>query len=516
MKRMQLAKLKTKRKVITIEIIWWRRNIDVGGCADIAIFHRVTEASRHIESRLANQHVFIFSGKKATANIMNPFRGVSGRRCKCKSKPKQVKIKQDPELQEHNDNDDVINVSRPRVDGRYCANYEGPAYDFDDIKDEIKCEEEETDKENDAEPCERSNGRANANDDYENEMSGVVDVQPPQPVESGKKGIRNAKKQNKRMIPRNKAMKKQKKHKCEVCDHMTLSKSKLITHLRIHTGEKPFQCDVCSNTSSRKYNLILHKKTHGQFHCVKCNQRFDQESVITDHERLCNPRQFECDICEYKTKFKSNLTRHMRIHSGEKPSECSICFKSFTTNSQLLRHSMTHKDELPHACSKCGRRFTSLEDKRIHEKRCQRSLIACNQCHYKTVYKHCLKQHMQWKHGAKRSIECEICSKEFIRQLDLNRHLSTIHSAQFPFECSKCFGGYATEGMKNAHEESCGRRQYRCHLCEEYCRSKHVLKIHIRKDHTGERIQCEVCDARFISKSHVNQHMRTVHHVKKK
>ncbi|XP_055309686.1 zinc finger protein 155-like [Sitodiplosis mosellana] len=454
---------------------------------------------------------------------MNPFKSVSRGRCKRKSKSAKVEIKQEPGFKEEpNDGDAVMNIPRPRVGGRYRVNYDGPFdfdYDFDEVKDEIKCEGEETGTEKDSAPRERSNDSAAANnDDNEEHMDDAVDIQPPQPVSSGTKRNRSSKRRNKRTIPRNQAAKKQKKHKCHVCNYLANRKFDLKVHLRIHTGKKPFQCDVCSKSFARKGDLNTHKETHGpkpQFRCSKCYQRFEHESDQINHEKLCDPLRFECDICGYRTINKSHLTVHMQTHSGVKPFECSICFKSFTTNARLQSHSMTHIDELPNACSKCGRRFATPEHKQSHETRCQRSVLACNQCQYKAVRKDSLKRHMQSKHGAKRSIECEICGKPFVEQIKLNQHLSSTHRDQFPFQCSKCFGGYASEDGKIAHEDSCGYRQYQCHLCKDHRRDKASLMYHMRKDHTGERIQCKVCAASFTSKSNADQHMKAVHRLKK-
>ncbi|XP_055312489.1 zinc finger and SCAN domain-containing protein 5A-like [Sitodiplosis mosellana] len=244
------------------------------------------------------------------AKKMNPFKGGSGGCKRLKPKSAKVEVKAELVIKEEPNRDDVMSKPRPRVDGRYRANYNGPFdfdYDFDVVKDEIKCEEEETGTEKDSAPRERSNDSAAANDDDNEEpMGDAFDVQPPQPIGSGNKRNGISKRRDKRTIPRNQATKKQTKHKCPVCNH-----------------------------------------------------------------------------------------------------------------------------------------FTDRND-------------------------------------------------------------------QFPFQCSKCFGGFATEDGKEVHEDRCGHRQYQCHLCKEHRRDKQYLKIHMRNDHTGERIQCKVCAAGFVIEGSADRHMKTV------
>ncbi|CAH1983478.1 unnamed protein product [Acanthoscelides obtectus] len=362
-------------------------------------------------------------------------------------------------------------------------------------------------------------------------------------------------------------------YECVDCQLKTTRRSTFMRHMTKHNSQKPFDCIKCDASFKTKqgfddhtlqkhaelipsgshkilectqceyktaytYCLSRHIMNHtrAKLTCATCDASLMNKFLLDNHILQKHPeltasvsrKVLECTQCEYKTTVAYSLVRHIMKHTPAKLT-CTKCDASFTRKPALDNHILRKHPE-----------FTTSVSRKIHE---------CTHCEYKTTYVRCLAMHMMRHTGAK--LPCTKCDAVFASKRSLDHHILRQHPESAAVvstkthnctycefkttkaiylaghmikhtggnvTCTKCDASFASkQSLDNhilqKHPELTASVSHKIHKCT-YCQYKTVyasaLYNHTTK-HTGAKYTCTKCDASFIYKRTLDNHMLQKH-----
>ena len=286
--------------------------------------------------------------------------------------------------------------------------------------------------------------------------------------------------QHKRMVCGSSTMVRS--HRCQLCERLFSSSSRLRKHLRTHLGTKPYKCNICQKQFTQSHNLKRHILIHtGEqpFQCRICTLNFtcaanakrhikvkhakdveasaDAETFIEtlikrtaptsislkdksfasileipaeESEEIIMPkrRKFDngkvCLICLREFSRSSHLRDHMYSHTGERPYKCHICDYSTTFKSGLNKHLRIHSGVKPYSCAFCEKTFYSPTDRDTHQVQIhsKEKDFVCGVCDAQFAKPYMLKRHVKHCHMSEYEHTCDACNKQFKTEAVLRRH----------------------------------------------------------------------------------------------
>ncbi|XP_077111285.1 uncharacterized protein LOC143767141 [Ranitomeya variabilis] len=350
---------------------------------------------------------------------------------------------------------------------------------------------------------------------------------------------------------------------CSECQNFFNNKSELEKHQRLHMVEKLFSCSQSEKNFASKSNHCKHHKIHLEeetsfySHCGKGYSRklpFVENQVRTEenpvnawnvvnalpqawssfqpfilkdmsldlsqtmksnmghrgNKSMQIQRQFSCSQCGKCFSQKSDLVKHQKLHTAEKPYSCSECGKCFLSKSQLAQHLKTHTREKPFSCSDCEKCFTHksdlVEHQRVHVSEKPFSCPECGKCFYRKSH---LTQHLKI-HTGERPFSCSECGKSFTQKSDLIKH-QRIHTGEKPFLCTVCGKCFNQKSAVIDHQRThTGEKRFSCPDCGRRFNQRTIFVQH-QKIHTaecGNSFPCSECGKCFSKKPALVKHLK--------
>ncbi|XP_014481425.1 PREDICTED: zinc finger protein 236-like isoform X2 [Dinoponera quadriceps] len=247
-----------------------------------------------------------------------------------------------------------------------------------------------------------------------------------------------------------------------------------------------------------------------------------------------NVRWYACSFCPKEFKKPSDLIRHLRVHTQEKPFKCMYCVRSFALKSTMIAHERTHTGVKKYACSSCDKTFACHSSltahTRLHTKPhkcgiCDKSFSAS------TILKTHMKSHTREK-PSKISSEAESLVPEVVLQeplviSDAGNKISVMqvqskqkqvydgNSVARPHKCWVCQAAFRKiSHLKQHYRRHTGERPYKCLKCDSYSLSRRftsnsVLKSHLHTHDDLRPYSCSVCNTKFSTQSSMKRHLVT-------
>ncbi|XP_070592799.1 zinc finger protein ZFP2-like [Erythrolamprus reginae] len=342
----------------------------------------------------------------------------------------------------------------------------------------------------------------------------------------------------------------EKPYPCTECGKRFNKQSNLKVHARLHRGEKPFSCPDCGKRFNAKYHLHGHYRIHtGEkpYVCEDCGKRFPVKSSLNKHQRIhsgdpklpipeikpegnaqavlpeviqvctvsdaekivkvisanspvgitVSNRNYVCYECGKRFNKQSNLTVHLRLHTGERPYGCPDCGKSFCTKSHLLGHYRMHTGEKPYECEVCRKRFPVKASLNKHRRT------------------HAGGPKLSRPMESKSAGGTQAVLPEVTRAIPEAENFITSISRKPPavsdknFVCPECGESFDQCSHLITHQRiHTGKKLYLCTECGKCFNKQFNLNVHLRV-HTGEKpYGCPDCSQKFFMKSHLQAHYR--------
>ncbi|XP_048002848.1 zinc finger protein 239-like [Leguminivora glycinivorella] len=296
--------------------------------------------------------------------------------------------------------------------------------------------------------------------------------------------------------------------------HKHKGKIKLVT-----LNEEELLEERRREAAKEKYLKLLYK-------CESCIVGFDHELGLKEHMEKKHTEtdgSFTCAICKSVLISVASFKEHMRRHYRRV--DCGVCGARYSTviSAQSHYEKMHAKSPTKYKCEECGHTASSYRGLRYHRDTHKKGRVSCGQCGKQFVNNSGLKVHMYAVHKASnRMYSCDSCSKTYRQRSGLLSHMESVHGTHGGAYCAPCRTHFRTENNLKHHLNTHSKhtsendKKFVCSECDARFILKGQLREHIDWVHLkNTKHKCDECDKAFKSGTKLRRHINYVHEKKR-
>ena len=195
-------------------------------------------------------------------------------------------------------------------------------------------------------------------------------------------------------------------------------KSKQEKHEKDEPQPKRPKTSDDSTSSLRQYNCPSEN----------CDRSFNTQAELNKHHKDTHPPVI-CTVCKKVCSTPNTLDRHMYKHRSTL--ECQYCDEKFAFRSELEIHQAVHDEEPSFYCKSCTRSFMRIGDLKEHEESHTGNIHYCTVkgCDFSAPLKCYVRTHIKTTHASKDALPypCTKCNRRFKFYEQRKRHIANDH-----------------------------------------------------------------------------------------